>query len=261
MSIRTSPWPPGMPCWADLGTPDVQGATARYGPALGWDFEDGGDEYGGYLMAMRNGAYAAGIGPLQGGSPPAWTVYLSTEDADATATAVESAGGTVLARPFEVSEAGRMAIVQDPTGAVFGLWQARGHIGAQLVNEPGGLVWEDLNSTDPETARTFYAKVFGYRYDEIPDAGVEGYTTFALDDGTPLGGIGPAMGGTPSHWMPCFAVSDADSSAARIARDGGTTLMAPQDTPYGRIAVVADPDGAALAVMCPTGQDGPDREG
>jgi uncharacterized protein len=261
MSIRTSPWPTGVPCWVDLGTPDVAAAQRRYGPAFGWEFEDSSDEYGGYVMARRRGAHAAGLGPLQPGNPPAWTLYLSAEDADATARAVEQAGGSVLAAPFDVGDAGRMGIVQDPTGAVFGLWQAKGHVGAGLVNEPGGLVWEDHNSAEPDRARQFYREVFGFRYDDLPADGMEGYTTFALEDGVPLGGIGPAQGEAPSHWMPCFAVEDTDRSAALIAADGGRPLVPPTDTPYGRLAVVADPDGAMVAVMQTSGEDAPDRAG
>lgn len=260
MSVRTSPWPQGVPCWADLGTPDVEAALARYGPALGWEFDRSGEEYGGYVMCRRGDAHAAGIGPLQPGNPPAWTLYLAADDADAVARACEGAGGTVLAPAFDVGDAGRMAVVSDPTGAVFGLWQAKDHIGAGLVNEPGGLVWEDLRSPDPDAARAFYAAVFGYRFDEAPGAG-EGYTTFALEDGVPLGGIGPLWGAPAPHWLACFAVDDAERSAAALAADGGRLVSEPEDTPYGRLAVAADPTGAVLAVMQTSGDGTPDREG
>jgi predicted enzyme related to lactoylglutathione lyase len=261
MSIRTSPWPDGVPCWADLAAPDVDAAIARYAEALAWDVERGGEEYGGYAMCSRRGAAAAGIGPMPPGASPAWTLYFATGDADATARAVQQAGGQVLAAPFDVPGAGRMSVAQDPTGAVFGLWQASQHIGASLVNEPGGLVWEDLRSADPEAARAFYAAVFGFRYDPVPGS-ADGYTTFALDDGIPLGGMGPHADGSPggpSFWLAYFAVEDADAAAAAISADGGRLLAGPLDTPYGRLAVVTDPTGATLAVMQTSGEGMPDR--
>lgn len=263
MSIRTSRWPAGVPCWADLGTPDVDAATARYGAAMGWEFDRGGEEYGGYVMCSRRGAAAAGIGPSQPGAPSAWTVYLAVDDCDATAAAVGTHGGTVLAGPFDVGTAGRMAVVQDPTGAVLGLWQAADHLGAGLVNEPGGLVWEDLRSTDPDRARAFYAAVFGHRFDAVE--GADGsYTTFALGDGTPLGGIGGMAGapdGAASHWLAYFAVEDADRSASALAAGGGEVLSGPAPTPYGLLATVRDGDGAVLAVMQTAGDGAPDRSG
>lgn len=260
MSARTSPWPQGVPCWADLGTPDVDAALARYGPPLGWEFERSGEEHGGYVMCRRSGAHAAGIGPLQPGNPPAWTVYLAAADADAVARACAGAGGTVLAPAFDVGDAGRMAIVQDPAGAVFGLWQAKDHIGAGLVNEPGGLVWEDLRSPDPDAARRFYAAVFGYRYEEVPGAG-DGYTTFALEDGVPLGGIGPMWGAPAPHWLPYFAVDDVEAGLVAVADGGGAVLQPAKDTPYGRMGTVADPTGAVLALMQVAGDGTPDRSG
>jgi hypothetical protein len=261
MSIRTSPWPDGVPCWADLGAPDVDAALARYGPPLGWEFEVSGEEYGGYVMALRRGAYAAGIGPQQDGAPPAWTLYLSAHDVDATARAAEQAGGTVYAQPFDVGTVGRMAIAADPTGAVFGLWQAGEHIGANLVNEPGGLVWEDLRSSDPDRAREFYGEVFGYRFDEVPGGAPEGYTTFALDDGVALGGIGPLMEASAAAWLPYFAVDDAAGALRALSDGGGSVMIGPKDTPWGRMGIAADPTGAVLAVMEATGEGSPDRSG
>lgn len=262
MSIRTSAWPTGVPCWADLGTPDIDAALERYGPALGWQFDHSGPEHGGYVMCARSGAHTAGIGPSQPGNPPAWTLYLATDDCDATAKAVQQHGGTVRAGPFDVGDAGRMAVAVDPTGALFGLWQGKNHIGAQLVNEPGGMTWEDLRSPDPDRAREFYCAVFGYRYDAVEGAPGE-YTTFALSDGVPLGGMGPMMGapeGAP-HWLVYFAVDDVQRSAQAITSGGGSVLWGPQDTPWGRLATVVDSAGAAVAAMQTTGQGAPDRSG
>lgn len=263
MSIRTSPWPDGVPCWLDLATPSLEAALERYATALGWEFERSGPEYGGYVMCSRRGAAAAGIGPAQDGAPPAWTLYLATGDCDAIADAVQRHGGAVLAAPFDVGTAGRMAVAVDPTGAVFGLWQAGEHHGAALVNEPGGLVWEDLRSPDPDRARQFYAALFGYRYDTVPMA-PDDYSTFALEDGIPLGGMGPVMGmpeGTPAHWLAYLAVDDADGSARALSAGGGAVLAGPKDTPYGRMATVRDADGAIVALMQTAGDATPDRSG
>jgi predicted enzyme related to lactoylglutathione lyase len=216
MSLRTKPWKNGIPCWADLSAPDVDTAIAFYEKVLGWQCEKSGEEFGGYVIASVQGAPAAGIGPQQQeGQPPAWTLYLATDDVDGVAGRIGELGGSVLAEPFDVGDLGRMAIAADPSGAVFGLWQAGSHIGAGWVNDPGGLTWDDLRSTDPDAARSFYSELFGYRTDELPDAGPD-YATFALsDEQAPLGGMGGMMGapeGTPSHWLVYFGVEDASAA-------------------------------------------------
>ncbi len=259
MSIRTSPWPAGVPCWTDLTVPDVAAAKDFYGKVLGWTFEDTGDEYGGYVIAQANGAAAAGIGPLQPGSQTAWTLYLASDDADDTAAKVAEHGGTVILEPGDVGPLGRMLIAADPSGAAFGVWQAGEHIGAGVVNEPGGITWEDLRSTDPDAARDFYKAVFGYRTDALPDAGPD-YTTFHLGhEEAPLGGMGGMMGmDGPSFWLVYFGVADVDT-AVTAAAAGGKVLAAPLDTPYGRMAGLTDPDGGVFWVVETTGEDQPDR--
>ncbi len=251
MTIRTSPWPAGVPCWADLMTPDVPAAQEFYGAVVGWTFRDTGDEFGGYCLAEAQGAAAAGVGPLQPGGSPAWTMYVASDDADKTAAAVGEAGGTVLLEPGDVGDLGRMFVAADPTGAPFGVWQAGTHIGAGLANEPGGLVWEDLRSTDPAAARAFYAAVFGYEIRPLEEAGFD-YTTFhPPGDDAPLGGIG-GMGeaeGAPPHWLVYFAVADADAAVAAAHKRGGSVVAEATDTPYGRMAGLADPAGAMFFVM------------
>lgn len=265
MSIRTSPWPAGVPCWADLTVPDVPRAVAFYSAVLGWSFSEPTDEFGGYVIASAKGAAAAGIGPLQQpGMPAAWTLYFAGDDADATARAVKDAGGQVLLEPGDVGPLGRMFIGADPSGAVFGVWQAGTHIGAGIANEPGGLGWEDLRSTDPDAARAFYSTVFGFTTKALEMAGPD-YTTFhSRADEPPLGGMGGMMGapeGTPSHWVVYFGADDVPA-AARAAQDaGGTVLAPPFDTPFGRMAAVGDPAGAAFWIMDPTATEQPDRAG
>lgn len=264
MSLRTEPWPTGVPCWVDLTAPDVGAASAFYADVLGWTFQDAAEDYGGYVIAEMRGVATAGIGPIQQGAAPAWTLYLASDDADRTAAAVTEHGGTVLLPTGEVGELGRMFIAADPTGAAFGVWQAGTHIGAGVVNEPGGLTWEDLRSHDPATATAFYQAVFGYRTEPLADAGPD-YATFSAADGeAPLGGMGGMMGAgdaTPSHWLVYFGVTDAAAAVAATERSGGSVLLREFETPFGRMAGLADPGGAMFWVVETTTEDQPDRSG
>jgi uncharacterized protein len=259
MSRRTSSWPAGVPCWADLSSTDPGAAASLYAEALGWHVLDQGEEYGGYAIAVVDGAAAAGIGPAQGGAPTSWTVYVASDDVEATAAAVTAHGGQLLLPPGDVGEMGRMALALDPTGAVFGVWQAGSMIGAGVVNEPGGLVWEELRSPDPAAARAFYGAVFGWSFE--PVEGVTGnYAVFSLADGVPLGGIGPAGEHDAPGWLPYFAVGSTDAAVEAVAGGAGSVLHPATDTPWGRTAVVRDADGGVFAVLETSG-DGPDRSG
>ena len=259
MSIQVSRWPTGVPCWVDLSVPDVQAAVTFYRDVLGWSFSEPSAEFGGYTIGAVRGAAAAGIGPLQPGASAAWTLYMASDDADKTAAAVAEHGGTVLLPPGDVGPLGRMFIAADPTGAVFGVWQAGTHIGAGIVNEPGGVTWEDLRSSDPDRARTFYTAVFGYHTEPIPGA-PEDYTTFALpgEEG-PRGGIGGMMGadGAPAHWLVYFGVADTEVAVAGAERAGGSVLTRHVDSPYGRMAGLVDPAGAGFWVVETTGETQP----
>ena len=255
MTTRTSPWPPGVPCWADLSAPDLDAARAFYGAVLGWSFQASGEEYGGYVLAQVDGKPVAGLAPQQSADqPPAWTLYLATDDADKTAAAVSEYGGTVIFAPMDVGPLGRMLIASDPTGAFFGAWSAGEHIGAGLVNEPGALGWEDLRSLDPDAARTFYGGVFGYEFNALEAAGPD-YTTFHLGgDPAPLGGMGGMFGapeGTPSHWLVYFGVADVDAALEAVGANGGQVLAPAFDTPYGRMSAVTDPAGAVFWLVRP----------
>jgi len=265
MTTRTSRWPAGIPCWADVSAPDVEAARAFYGAVLGWSFQETGEEYGGYVLAEVRGRAVAGIGPAQGDQPPAWTLYLASDDADATAAAVGESGGTVVMPPMDVGALGRMLIASDPSGGVFGVWAAGEHIGASLVNEPGGLAWEDLRSTDPAAARAFYGAVFGYEFHALEAAGPD-YRLFHLPgDPAPLGGMGGMFGapeGTPSHWLVYFNVAGADAAAEAASGSGGQVLAPPFDTSFGRMGALADPAGAVFWIAQPTpDQPLPDRSG
>ena len=264
MSTRSSPWPAGIPCWTDLTTPDVAAAKSFYADVLGWAYQDTGAEYGGYAIAQTRGAAAAGIGPLpQEGMRPAWTLYLASDDADKTATAVTEHGGTLLWPPGDVGPLGRMFIAADPSGAAFGVWQAGSHIGAGIVNEPGALTWDDLRSPQPDAAREFYTALFGYRTEPLPEAGAD-YTTFALPgEQNPLGGMGAMMGADDlaAHWIVYFGVADTAAAVAAAEGGGGSVLMRDFDTPYGPMAGLADPAGAVFWVIQTDGSNQPDRTG
>ena len=263
MSIRTSPWPAGVPCWVDLGVPDIDASSDFYSSVLGWTVPPAEDDaFGGYRVALLDGQAVAGLGPLQPGQHTAWTVYLASDDADATAAAVAEHGGQVLVPPMDVGPAGRMAIASDPTGAVFGLWQAGQMVGAGRVNEPGALCWEDLRSTDPSVAQDFYRQLFGYTLTPLEMAGPD-YGTFSLPGhDAPLGGMGGMMGSpeaVPSHWLAYFAVADADAAVATAESAGGRVILPAFDTEFGRMGALMDPDGAVFWIaQAPEGAPQPD---
>jgi uncharacterized protein len=247
MPTRETPWPNGTPCWVDLGAPDVAAARTFYSSVLGWDYTGGQPEFGGYLTAQVDGLDAAGLGPQQDpDDPPRWTTYFAADDADATAARVTSAGGTVVFPPMDVGPMGRMAIALDPQGNPFGIWQSGLNTGVRVYNQPGGLVWNEAAVDDPAAAREFYTAVFGFTWTEIPDA--EGYTTFATAD-RPLGGLSGISPGLPRGWSTCFSVAETDAAVRAVEAGGGKVLMAAEDTPFGRFAVVADPWGASFSVM------------
>ena len=255
MPTRENPWPTGTPCWVDLSVPDLPRAVEFYSAVLGWTFVDIGPELGNYHIAQVDGRPAAGIGPImQAGQPSFWTVFLASDDVDATGKLIAENGGSLLVEPMDVPGQGRMVVASDPTGAVFGVWQAGGSIGTAVYNEPGGLTWEDARLVDPEAGRQFYTDVFDFTYQPVPGA-PDDYRTFHAG-GDPLGGIGGTMGaapGTPSHWLAYFAVADADAAVAAATQNGGTVLGAPFDTPYGRMAMVTDPFGAPFALVAVAG--------
>jgi predicted enzyme related to lactoylglutathione lyase len=260
MSRRERPWTPGTPCWADLSSPDLDTTLAFYGELLGWTYDIGGPEFGGYAIALRDGVPAAGVGPtMSAEQASAWTLHLATDDAGATAEAVASAGGTVHFPPMEVPGRGRMVLFTDPAGAFLGAWERGPFIGAGIVNEPGALSWEDLRSADPDASRAFLSAVFGFRHETLFDDPSGAYTTLGLDEPFPLGGVGPLWGAPASQWVVYFSVEDAAAAAETVTRLGGRVDRPVEDTPFGRLLSVTDPTGASLCLMQNTGQPQPDR--
>jgi uncharacterized protein len=252
MVTRDSAWPAGTPCWVDLGAGDVPQASAFYGGLFGWDIQAGPPEAGGYSLCMLDGRPVAGIGPkMNADMPTFWTTYIASDDADATAAQVTAAGGQVMMEPFDVMDVGRMFVASDPGGAVFGVWQARAHTGVGLANEPGSLTWNENMSRNFEGNKAFYHEVFGYDYSDIGGGGMQ-YATLDLENGPVggIGGIGPEQPAEmPAAWTSYFAVTDTDAAVAKATELGGTVIAPPWDTPYGRMAVVMDDQGAVFAVM------------
>ena len=243
---------PGTPSWVDLATTDPEGSRAFYGTVFGWEFIDLGPDAGGYSFCTLNGKQVAGLGPTQGeGMPSAWSSYVSVEDADVTAKSVEAAGGAALAPPFDVMEAGRMAVFADPTGAAVSVWQPRQTKGAELVNEPGAWCWNELDTRDVEAAKEFYQSVFGWE-PVTSDMGDMSYTEFKLDGKSIAGMMAmpdqvPAE--VPSFWLVYFAVADTNATVAKVTELGGGVSMPAMDSPAGRFAVVRDPAGAVFGVI------------
>jgi predicted enzyme related to lactoylglutathione lyase len=249
MGERTS-HAPGTFSWADLATTEPDGAKAFYTSLFGWDTEDNPMPEGGvYTMLAKGGKYVAALSAAREGQPSAWNSYVTVESADAGAAAAQEHGGTLAMEPFDVMDAGRMAVVQDPTGAFLAVWEPRESIGAQRVNEPGAITLNQLNTSDPERAQEFYAGVFGWRFEAIPgDMAYRGiYNGDRLNGGMmPL----PADMGAPSHWLVYFGSENVDDDASRIEGElGGQVIVPAMPVPGGRILVVQDPQGAAFALL------------
>ena len=259
MSIHTDAWPEGTPAWVDLMVPDHRVAQAFYGSLLGWEFDEGVPETGYYSTARRSGRAAAGIGQQMPGSRVGWTTYLAVDDVDATVKRVTEAGGRLLAEPMDVMDLDRMAMLVDPTGAVVGLWQSGRHTGADVVNEPGAQVWNELMTRDFAGAKAFYGAVFPYTFG---DMSAPGFTYATIDlDGRPVGGIGELGPDSPADeepaWSTYFAVSDTDASTAQAVELGAQVVSPPADSPYGRLAFLRGPSGEAFALMSTTEPSSP----
>ena len=254
MSTREGKWPQGTPCWVDFMASDLQRTHNFYTSLFGWDYEEEAPEFGGYHNALIEGRRVAGMSPTMPGMeevPKVWTLYLASDDIEATKAAVLANGGQVVSDPMQVGEFGSMAVFTDPTGAVFGVWQAGSHPGISVVDEHGSPVWLDAMSSDLDAAKDFYAKVFDYRYTDVSEEGMA-YVMFEVPGGErPAGGIGQSEQ-SASTWTVCFQVDDVDDVVGRIPAAGGTVTSDPEDTTYGRLAGATGPDGEAFYLMTPT---------
>jgi predicted enzyme related to lactoylglutathione lyase len=244
----------GTPSYVELITPDQAAAKQFYGSLFGWELEDvsmGDDGY--YVTVRKEGDPVAGIGgPMPGmeDHPGFWVVYLAVDDVDATTAKVEAAGGTVEAGPFDVMELGRMSAIKDPTDARVSLWQAKDHIGTVRANEPGTPIWNELISPDVPAATAFYADLLGVGWEEQPMDGGAAYTVLVVDGRQVGGAMPPMMEGVPPHWNVYFNVESVDDTVAKVTELGGTVIAPAFDVPgVGRIAVLADPQGAMFNLM------------
>ncbi len=245
---------PGTFSWTDLNATDQEAAKAFYTGLFGWEITDmPAGEGVMYSMAAIDGKWVAAISPQpqqqrEAGVPPAWNSYITVESVDDTAARARELGATVHAEPFDVLQAGRMAVVQDPQGAWFLLWQPKDHIGAGLVNAPGALSWNELATPDLDGSATFYADLLGWTVTPVEGAEPP-YRVVRTADGHNNGGMRPPQPpGVPPHWLVYFATSDIESSAAKAGELGGNVLLPPTDIGIATIAVVQDPQGAVFAL-------------
>ncbi|NBM18998.1 VOC family protein [Streptomyces sp. GC420] len=252
-------YPDGVPCWADAALPDVEAGKRFYGEVFGWTFDESpAREYGFYTNAFLDGRRVAALAPKSDGRmPTVWSVYLAASDARATAERIREAGGRVIMEPLRVGPHGTMAVAADPSGAVFGLWQAGEHTGFEVEGEPGSYAWTEVYTRDKEAVDPFYESVFGFGGFDLPDASIDFRTWSPAGEKagpeTAIGGrsvISSAMPAEmPAHFLVYFAVADCDGTAEHIARLGGRITREPFDTPYGRMSVVSDDQGAVFAVI------------
>lgn len=250
-----APYAPGTPCWVDLMAPDQQGALDFYAALFDWQGEPGPPETGGYAVCTLGGRPVAGIGPVMDpGTRTAWTTYLASDDAKATAAAVAANGGQLMSPVMDVMSLGQMLVASDPTGAVFGVWGHREFIGAQTVNEPGALVWNECATRDVAADAAFYGAVFGATFtanEAMPD-----YQEYQIR-GRTVAGLQPMTDppfpvGIPAHWQAYFAVANADATIDTAVRRGAELVAPAEDTPYGRVASLRDPWGASFAIIAAT---------
>jgi hypothetical protein len=262
---------PGVPCWVDTDQPDPEAALPFYRGVFGWDFADAMPEgsEGKYFIGRIRGGDVAAVGSIPEGAPrvAAWNTYIWVDSADDTAAKARTAGGAVAVEPFDVMDAGRMAVLTDREGAVFCVWQAKNNKGAQVVNEHGALNFNALATRDLEAAKSFYGDVFGWRTLALPSGmtwTLPGYGDH-LEEGTPglrkqhaemgapegfidvVAAVNPIAGDdhdTPPHWTVTFGVDDVDAAAAKVRDLGGEIVDGPFDAPWVRTTVIRDPQGA-----------------
>ncbi|NUL06740.1 VOC family protein [Streptomyces lunaelactis] len=243
---------PGTPCWVSLMVHGLDATQEFYGALFGWEFSPGPDPLGPYVRALIEGKEVAGIGqlPTSRHLPIAWTPYLATDDADATAESIRSCGGTVGVGPLDAGDAGRLAIATDPSGAVFGVWQMGAHSGTAVYGTHGTPVWNELVTLETSSVCKFYEAVFGYETEAVVSADFD-YLTLHLA-GRPvaaLHGVGQALPRKGSHWMTYFEVKDTDVAAHHVVELGGHVVQAPRASTSGRVATVADPEGAVFTIV------------
>jgi predicted enzyme related to lactoylglutathione lyase len=243
---------PGTPNWVDLGTTDVPAAAQFYGSLFGWTAQDLGPDAGGYQMFLKDGQVIGGIGPTTDPSRgTSWSVYFATSDVDHATARVETHGGTVVAPPLDVMDQGRMAVFQDPAGAYFSVWEPGRLPGAELIESPGALSWVELMTNDMPTAKSFYDEVLGVHHRDVQIDAEMAYTLLQVGDHDVAGAmaIPPGQSMRPA-WSAYFEVEDTDLVADRTVELGGSEMMR-DNSPAGRLAFLADPQGGQFCIIKP----------
>ncbi|MEQ9322613.1 MAG: VOC family protein [Polyangiaceae bacterium] len=242
---------PGQFCWVDLNAKDFDAMAKWYAELWGWTLETDPTPMGRYGIFSKDGQPVAGMGEMSdemkaGGMPSVWNSYVCVEDCRATVAKAKELGGEILFDTHETpNESGTLAFLKDPEGAVFALWQPGNHIGARRVNEPGSFSWNELAVRDIAKAKAFYGELFGWQATDM-ESGPAKVTMFE-NAGRPNGHalqMTEEWEGMPPHWSVYFAVADTDATVKQIEALGGKVHVPPFDIPQGRIAVVANPDGA-----------------
>jgi predicted enzyme related to lactoylglutathione lyase len=244
---------PGIPCWVSLMVHGMAATQDFYGSLFGWEFRPGPQQLGPYVRALFDGHEVAGIGQLPPDRhlPIAWTPYLASDDVDLTAETIRLCGGTVGVGPLDAEDAGRLVIGSDPSGAVFGVWQAAAHLGTSLAGVPGTPAWHELLTFETASVAKFYETLFGYEEEPVVSADLD-YVILRLGD-RPVAGIHGVGHVLPRdrgpHWMTYFEVADTDEAITRLVDLGGHVLASPRDSAHGRVATVEDPEGARFSLI------------
>jgi predicted enzyme related to lactoylglutathione lyase len=249
---------PGEPCWIELFSPDTDAAAEFYGRVFGWTATEPDEAFGGYRMFLRDDQPVAGLMRNDGsmGGPNAWSVYLTTDDAAETAEKARAAGAQVVVEPMQVGDIGHMTMVVDPAGAAIGAWQPLSFTGFTRLPEDGAPVWFETLSKDYEKSVAFYTEVFGWEAATMSDTPGFRYTTLGRDDEARAGIMEASdlLGDQPSRWQFYVQVPDTDATVEQALAAGATLVQPADDTPYGRIGVLADPAGVQFHVMGPNQQ-------
>lgn len=251
---KVTSYPHGLFSWADNISDDPETAKQFYVDVMGWDYEDlpmGEGMH--YTMFKQDGENVAGLGPKPPNAPAempsTWNAYISVDDVDALVDKVAELGGTVVAPPFDIFDSGRMMTIQDPTGAMVGLWQAKNHIGSGLVNTPGAFTWHELYTKDIPAAKKFYSELLGWTIEASEQ--MAGYNLITNGNGRMNGGVmelTPEMGEMPPHWATYFNVDDLDAKVAKVEASGGT-VVGRMEPSVGPLAIVNDPAGASFILI------------
>jgi predicted enzyme related to lactoylglutathione lyase len=249
--------PLGAPCWVDLWTSDVEGSRAFYSELFGWVAEEASPEFGGYFMFTRNGVPVAGgmgaMGDMK--ATDTWKIYLNTDDLTKTLAAAELEGAQVILPPMEVADLGTQAVLIDPTGAELGVWQPGTFPGFTVLDEPGSPSWSELFTRHHAKAVAFYESVFHWETDAVGDSDEFRYST--MRDPSREGELAGIMDatwlpdGVAPYWSMYWAVEDPAATIVSLQKLGGSVIADVEQTPYGRLATVADPAGATFKLRAP----------